>query len=504
MAWSAKAKETAPWITRYIFVGLSFISFICNYMMRLNVSLAIVAMVNHTAVNENDEDSGSDSECGKQNEQTEDDAAEDGPFVWDESDQAIILGSLWYGYCCSQIVAGRAAERFGAKQILGTCLGLCALLSLLTPLMAKVSFVALVIIRIVMGVLEGVSYPVMNVMIAKWAPKEERSRISAFVYAGSNTGTALTFSLGGFLIDAFGWESLFYFSGAVTLIWWILWILLVYDSPTQHPRISPEELHYILSSQEHTTSSKRISQTPWKSIVTSRPYLAAVFACFGNSIGLNLLLSKLPTYMALVLGFNIVSNGLLSALPYVLYIGYGFIHAYVSDWMIEKRILTTTQARKISNSIAEVSAALCFIGVALVGCNTSASVAFFAIAGLLEGADLSGFLPNSVDLAPNYAGTLMGIGNTLASFTAWIVPFVVGLIVDGKNTLERWRKVFYLTAGFLLVSSLIYVVFGSGEEQPWNRTYTETELTPPSRTEKINDEETPHEPSDLQKRRRRY
>lgn len=45
-----------------------------------------------------------------------------------------------------------------------------------------------------------------------------------------------------------GWESVFYVQGAMTLVWCVLWFILVTDSPRQHTTISAAEKEYILSS----------------------------------------------------------------------------------------------------------------------------------------------------------------------------------------------------------------------------------------------------------------
>jgi len=57
----------------------------------------------------------------------------------------------------------------------------------------------------------------------------------------SSLGAALTMPLCGFLISTLGWESVFYVTGVIGIGWSVLWFLLVFDSPAQHPRISEEE-----------------------------------------------------------------------------------------------------------------------------------------------------------------------------------------------------------------------------------------------------------------------
>ena len=53
---------TACLKARYVLVALGFLSFICNYAMRLNLSIGIVAMVDHTAIGDSG-DENKTTEC---------------------------------------------------------------------------------------------------------------------------------------------------------------------------------------------------------------------------------------------------------------------------------------------------------------------------------------------------------------------------------------------------------------------------------------------------------
>ena len=51
-----------------------------------------------------------------------------------------------------------------------------------------------IIVRALMGVCEGATFPSISAMMAKWAPQEERSRMSTFIYAGTiKTLSSFTF-----------------------------------------------------------------------------------------------------------------------------------------------------------------------------------------------------------------------------------------------------------------------------------------------------------------------
>lgn len=65
--------------------------------------------------------------------------------------------------------------------------------------------------------------------------------------------------------------------------------------------------------------------------------------------------------------------------------------------------------------------------------NTTLAVLLLTIAvGLNAGAGV-GYLVNHIDLSPNFAGTLMGITNSIANILSLLAPLVAGAIVNGKG-----------------------------------------------------------------------
>ena len=100
------------------------------------------------------------------------------------------------------------------------------------------------------------------------------------------------FFISGLIVDAFGWESVFYIEGGACFVWLLLWILLAADTPSSHPTISSEEREYIESGLPATNSVTH--SIPWRSIWTSVPFWAIMFSNFANNWGFHLLMTELP------------------------------------------------------------------------------------------------------------------------------------------------------------------------------------------------------------------
>ncbi|KAJ8961071.1 hypothetical protein NQ314_006001 [Rhamnusium bicolor] len=90
------------------------------------------------------------------------------------------------------------------------------------------------------GVPDGVVFPSLHCLVARWAPPAEKGKFIGALLGGS-LGTVITWPMLGTIIENLGWIWAFIISGILVLTWTILWIIFVSDSPDAHPRISDEE-----------------------------------------------------------------------------------------------------------------------------------------------------------------------------------------------------------------------------------------------------------------------
>ena len=74
---------------------------------------------------------------------------------------------------------------------------------------------------------------------------------------------------------------------------------------------------------------------------------------FCSDWGFFTLLTSLPTFLSDVLGFEIRDDGLLSALPFAVMAVTVIFAGYVADFLRRREILSTTNTRKLMNSVGE-------------------------------------------------------------------------------------------------------------------------------------------------------
>lgn len=287
------------------------LGFMFNYMLRVNMSIAIIEMV----VPKAQMDQMLNESVANGTGQLLDDG--NNRFYWDKHMQNEILGSFFWGYILTELPGGRLAEVIGARKVFGGGMLVASLVTLLIPVACRINVITIAVLRGILGFFLGATWPAMPPMAAKWIPPLKRSQFVANMMA-SSLGAALTMPACGLLIYYWGWESVFYVTGAVGLVWSIFWFLLIYDSPATHPRISAEERHYIESEiSEGTGNTQKPNRVPWLSIILSLPVWAIIVTHACSVFGYFVVVNQLPTYLKDVFSLEVQKNGLLSSLPYI-------------------------------------------------------------------------------------------------------------------------------------------------------------------------------------------
>ncbi|GBN74031.1 Sialin [Araneus ventricosus] len=248
--------------------------------------------------------------------------------------------------------------------------------------------------------------------------------------------------------------------------WFILWALLVTDSPLTHPLISEKEIKYITSNQKMDLR-KEIPPIPWKKILTSIPFWAAVITITCQNWSFYTMMTDLPTFFSTILHFPMAENGFFSSFPHVLQTLVGLIVSAVGDSLIRKNIFSMNFVRKFCNSVSGFGTVLGLIGVCLSGCDVTMNKIFFIFSIAIGGFAYNGQNLTLLDMSPEYAGTLLGITNTIANLTGFITPLVVGALTEGKNTLHQWRIAFGITASLLAFASFVFIFFSTSDKQDW-------------------------------------
>lgn len=457
---------------RWRMLALGFFGITCAYITRLNLSLAIVAMVRPPQT------------ATSNSTYIDFDQASQHPprFVWDSTTQALILGSFFYTYGLLQVPGARWCERHGAKWpcffiILG-----CGVISALLPIAASHGVWAVVTLRALLGLCQSAVYPAYYALLSRWFPEQEQSTALGTLSNGGFAGAILAMLLTGFFCEhefLGGWPSVFYTSAIVCFVWCGFWAAHASDYPAFHPFISDNELRHIqrnkrlqsaavhngATSPDAATQADLDHSTPWVAIFTSRQVWAVIVAKFGIDWVFWLLMLNLPLYLNHVLHVRIHQNGLInSALNAMLMVSNGG-GGLLADHIVARRLASKTLIRKAFQAASVLGSSLCLLAIPLFQSSSSITViALLLLLMLVFGLNIGGDIPIVIDMTEHYPATIFAIANSICSACGFIVPLFTGFVLDDHAAEPgRWTFVFLMAVLVNCICLAFFVRYASSD-----------------------------------------
>ncbi|CAN8003055.1 unnamed protein product, partial [Ixodes pacificus] len=411
-----------------------------------------------------------------------------GEFLWDQVTQSYVLNAFFYGYIITQIPGGLLSEVISPAWIFGGGIGITAVLTLFTAVVARASLPAFLVLRALEGLSEGVTYPSLYALVARWSPVRERSFLVTVCIFGSLLGTIVTLPVAAVLCEhGFdgGWPSVFYLSGLLGFAWVVAWFLLSSATPEQNHLISPEERKYIVDCRDGKFGVHRL--VPCLPVWQARAAGLYFVVCWTEGWSVWSCVELFPRFFSQLPRLPL-QNGLLNAGIYLSQGVVELVSSYSADRIIERRLLGVTSTRKVFESISLLGQAVIFVCLASAGCNTVLACVLLLAACSLAGAHSGCDSVLPIDLAPEFAGddplllavhsagSVMGLVNTISNITGIFAPMLVGYLTENNEGLERWDTVFYVSAAINLFGGVVFLIFGTAKVQPW--AHPQTEVVP--------------------------
>jgi len=446
---------------RIILSVMGLLSVANAYAMRYTTSMVFSVLVLRKNITE---EVGDEEYCPKSHTDTIQPSS--GTYEWSDQLQSIIVGSFYVGYLMTHIPGGIYADRFGGKWILAYGVLVSSVLTCLTPFAIKrAGSTALIMIRGLTGLSQGVIYPCLTSLIACWVPPMERGTLTTIAFSGSAFGYTIISGVSRTMLSRFDWPMLFYLFGVSGGVWFLFFIIFCFESPEFHPYIKPKEKEYIEKELGPPLHHKPL--IPWRSILTS----SAVYAELGIQLGINwtfcVIMNDMPKYMADILNFSIAQMESYTTFPYVGMWLTAVFAGFLSDFLVSRNIMEVTRVRRMTNIIASFGPGFFMLGSAYAGCNHTAVGTMFIISSALLGFLNVSTTVTPIEMSPNYAGTLAGLLNGMGSFTSVVASYIVSLMTPNSTLLE-WRAVFYVTSVLVFSTCILYLAYSSNKEQPFN------------------------------------
>ena len=335
---------------------------------------------------------------------------------WNDIDFGNLVLAFQGFYAIGMVVVGRIIDRLGTRLGYALAMVFWSLASMGHALAS--SFTSFIVARSALGLGEAGVFPASIKTVAEWFPKKERALATGIFNAGTNVGAIVTPFVVAFITGRWGWRWAFLITGASGFVWLVFWLLL-YRRPEEHPRVSKAELAYIRSDPQPPTA-----KIAWARLIPHRQTWAFVVGKFMTDPIWWFYLFWIPDFLQRKHGLNLMNIRLPIVVIYVIADVGSVAGGWFSSWLIH-RGRTVNVARKSALLVC----ALCVIPV-VFAYNMQSLWGAVLLIGLAAAAH-QGFSANlftlTSDTFPAQAvGSVVGMGGMAGAIGGMLIATIVG------------------------------------------------------------------------------
>mmetsp|Transcript_70089 Transcript_70089/g.216759 ORF Transcript_70089/g.216759 Transcript_70089/m.216759 type:complete len:459 (-) Transcript_70089:48-1424(-) len=397
------------------------------------------------------------------------------------SDKGTVLSSFFVGYFLTQIPGGYLARTRGAKVTLLLAAAVWTAFDVLTPFAARLGLVPLVLVRIGMGLGEGMTFPAQHALASFWVPTQERSFLVMFMTSGQDIGSVLANVVSPRLAEAATWL-VFAAWGSVACVWCLAFLALAASAPEVHgPCTRSGEAAWVQGNRKAGAFEevRRAREAMIPRRLLREPCIWAIFA---GHVGVNyswyVMLSWMPTYFEGLFALRLADNPVTLAAPYLSSWVGGLIAGKLADVLIARGV-RTRHARKAMQVFGAVGSAF-FVQLAARASGPSWGAVWVSSALFFGRFQTAGYWVNMVDVCQESASVVMGMSNTVATIPGIVGQPITQAILDwagGAHSERAWSIVFGVGGVVALVAAAVFAALADDVNLDRRRTGAEEHMS---------------------------
>lgn len=307
-------------------------------------------------------------------------------------------------------------------------------------------WMSLAFFRSLLGATEAAAIPAGTKVVSEWFPSRERPLATSFFQMGTSVGNMIAPPLVAFCILWWGWQSAFFVTGLISLIWAGLW-WWGYRSPADHPKLSEDERAHIFAAADQDELTGKPADRA--AVLKSRSFWAIAIPRFLAEPAWQTFNFFIPLYLVSVWKLDLKSIALWAWLPF-LAADFGSLAAGVLPGWLQKRGASLLASRKITMTIG----ALFMAGPACIGLVHSAELAIllFCIGGFAHQMLNGALITLCADVFDSRTvGTASGMAGTVAWTGGMLFTFLIGKSADSYG----YDPLFFALAALDLAGAVI-------------------------------------------------
>lgn len=387
---------------RYYVILLLFITVAINYIDRTNISIAAPGIIEE--------------------------------FNLSNSTMGWLFSAWGWMYALFQIPGGWLADIFKPRKLMAFLLLTWSLATV--SIAFATTFAALLVLRVLVGLLEAPSYSINNRIVTSWFPESERASAIGIYTSAQFVGLSFLTPVLAWIFSTYGWQHVFLVTGGVGILWAVIWYFF-YRDPMDHKGVSPSEIALIetggglpRSTETIGKKKKSFSYKDLLTVLTKKKLWGIYIGQFGVGTTTIFFLTWFPTYLVEHRNMDFIEAGFAASVPYTFGFAGVLFSGFLSDYLV-RRGFSLGLARKlpiITGMLLSTS-----IMLANYVDSSAAVIAIMALAFFATGlSSISWSIVSSV--APErLIGMTGGVFNFVGASSGIIIPIAIGYLTEGGS-----------------------------------------------------------------------
>ena len=337
----------------------------------------------------------------------------------------LLMTLFLVAYGVANVVTGPLGDMIGPRKAMAISILLWTIAVTIGGLAS--TFAVMLIARIILGLGEGMHWPMQSTFVKNWFPPMERGKANSAWLLGLMVGPAIAMPLFTAIIGAYGWRFSFFSLGMLGLLPLILIWYFTSDHPRDNKYVNQAERDYIEAALKKEAEAAKAQPTEslaerMKSFVGNYRFWLITFNYFVIACIWWGIMAWLPSYLKVARGFSWAQMGAFSSLPYILGSFSVLAFGHISDKLGRRAPFL---------ALAQFGAAgLIYLGANAVDNMTCAILMSIGIAFVGIGLPTSWSLLQQIVSAKAIgagAGMMNGVSNGGSAFSPVLIGFFISL-----------------------------------------------------------------------------
>lgn len=367
-------------------------------------------------------------------------------FSWTETDFSHIVMAFTAAYALGLLVMGGMIDKLGTK--IGYSLSVVVWSTAAMFHAIARSVFGFSIARVFLGLGEAGHFPAAVKTVAEWFPKKERALATGIFNAGTSVGVVIALLLTPYIFSHYGWQSVFWITGALGFVWLIMW-LYFYEVPSKQNKLTSAELAYIESDATGTTATTQ--NIPWRRLFYYKQTWAYVTGKFLIDPIYWFFLFWLPSYFSSTFNLDLKKPSLELMIIYGATTIGSILGGYFSSVLV-KRGWPVIKARKT------VLFLFAIIELSILSAQYISSVwmavALISTVVAVHQAWATNIFTMASDMFPKQSvSSVVGIGGMAGAIGGILFPIFIGYVLDSYKLAGN------ITAGYNLIFTICGITY---------------------------------------------